>query len=525
VGDNAWRADLNLTHTDGWRDTTRYDRQSGTFRWDRTLGSDAMLKTVLTFSNIDQQTGANSPLTLADYTNNPKINYLPIAYRKVEALRLSTSYEKEWNNTLISITPFVRNNSMELLASFTLNSDPTVSLSENRSYGVLAKWRRDFPQFMRARLILGTDIDVSPGLRTEDSLNVNVSGAAPSRVFSSYTIARRVYDYDVTFKGISPYLHGEASPTDRLRVTGGVRFDHLSYSFENRLAGAPIPVPAGVTFPAARFYGQVNDTDITFRHVSPKLGATYTIAKDMHVFAGYTHGFRAPSEANLFRPTVGANAAAANAAAAAAIALKPIKADQLEIGLRGNVSTVNYDVVVYDLTKRDDLVSQRDSVTTLTTTVNAGKTRHRGIEIGAGAPLGGSVSNIRLDAAFSYAKHTYQDWVTNTGNFTGKEIESAPRVLTNTRLTWTPRKDARLQLEWVRLGRYWLDAANTQQYGGHDLFNLRVNWPLGKDVALNSSVYNLTDRRYADSAQVSSNQPVLSPGLPRTLYVGLEAKW
>ncbi len=522
IGDNAFRADLNLTHSDGWRDATKYDRQSGGLRWDHALGADAILKTVLSFSKINQQTGANSPLTLADYTNNPTRNYLPIAYRKVEAFRLSTSYEKEWDNTLLTITPYVRDNSMELLASFTLNSDPTVSLSENRSYGLQAKWRRDFPQFMRARLIVGTDVDVSPGSRTEDSLNVSVSGAAPARVFNAYSIARRVYDYDVTFKGISPYVHGEISPSDRLRVTGGLRVDHLSYSMENRLAGAPLLVPAGVSFPAARFYGQVNNTDVTFRHVSPKLGGTFAVAKDLHVFAGYTHGFRAPSEGNLFRPTVGASAVAANASAAAAVALKPTKADQLEIGLRGTAGSWNYDAVIYDLTKRDDLVTQRDSVTTLTTTVNAGKTRHRGIEIGAGVPMAAS---FRIDTALSYAKHTYEDWVTSAGNFTGKEIESAPRVMTNTRVTWQPQKNARVQLEWVKLGSYWLDAANTQKYGGHDLFNLRVNWPLSRDVAINGNLYNVTDRRNADSAQLSNNQPVLSPGLPRTLYVGLETKW
>lgn len=522
VGDNAWRADLNLTHTDGWRAATNYDRQSGTFRWDRALGNDAMLKTVLAFSSIDQQTGAQSPLTLADYANNPTRNYLPIAYRKVDALRLSTSYEQESGDTLISITPYIRDNSMELLASFTLNFDPTKALSENRSYGVLAKWRRDFPQLMRARLIFGADIDVSPGARREDSLNVSVTGAAPARVFDSYAFARRVYDYDVTFKGISPYVHGEISPSERLRVTGGVRFDHLSYAFDNHLAGAPLFVPAGMTFPSARFYGQVNSTDIAFKHTSPKLGATYALGKDTHVFAGYTHGFRVPSESNLFRPAVGTSAAAAQEAANTASALKPIKADQFEIGLRGALNTVTYDLVFYNLTKRDDIVSQRDPVTTLTQTVNAGKTRHRGVELGAGAPF---ARNFRFDAAMSYARHTYENWVTSNSNFTGKDIESAPRWMSNLRFTWQPQKDARVQLEWVRLGHYWLDAANTQTYGGHDLLNLRTNWPLTKDVSLTGSIYNLTDRRYADSAQVANNQPVLSPGLPRTLYVGVEAKW
>lgn len=423
IGDNAFRGDVNLTHTDGWRDGTKYDWLSGTFRSDRVLGADSVLKAVLAYSKIDQQTGANSPLTLADYTNSPTRNYLPIAYRKVEAFRLSASYDKQWGDTLLTVTP---------------------------------------------------------------------------------------------------YVHGELSPAERLRVTAGLRFDHLSYSFENRLAGAPIPMPAGVLFPAVRFYGQVNNTDVAFRHTSPKFGATYTLTPETHVFAGYTHGFRAPSEGNLFRPAVGATAAAANAAAASAVTLKPIQADQYEAGLRGKIAALNYDVAIYNLTKRDDLVSQRDPVTTFSTTVNAGKTRHRGIEIGAGLPF---ARGLRLDSALSYAKHTYEDWVTNAGNFTGKEIEAAPRVMTNTRFTWQPQAAARVQVEWVRLGRYWLDAANTQKYGGHDLFNLRVNWPIAKDIAVNGSIYNLADRRYADSAQVSNNQPVASPGLPRTFHAGLEAKW
>src|SRR3569832_2360430 len=32
----GWRAGLNLSHTDGWRDDTAYDRLSGNFRWDYT---------------------------------------------------------------------------------------------------------------------------------------------------------------------------------------------------------------------------------------------------------------------------------------------------------------------------------------------------------------------------------------------------------------------------------------------------------------------------------------------------------
>ena len=195
----AWRGDLNLTHTDGWRDATGYDRQSGTVALGPFPRRRATFKTVLAFSNIDQQTGANSPLVLNDYINNPKRNYLPIAFRKVQAFRLSTNYEREFGNHLVSLTPYIRDNSMDLLASFTLNFDPTVSTVENRSYGLLAKWRIDFPQ-MHARAA-----DRRHRRRREPG---GAAGRQPQRQrigrragadVQFVHVARRVYDYDVTF--------------------------------------------------------------------------------------------------------------------------------------------------------------------------------------------------------------------------------------------------------------------------------------------------------------------------------------
>ena len=116
----GWRADLNLTHTDGWRDATDYDRQSGTLRWDHALSDRTVAKTVLAFSEIDQQTGAGSPLIRADYEDDPTRNYRTIAFREVSALRLSSAIEHESGDSLFSVTPYVRDNSMDLLATFRL---------------------------------------------------------------------------------------------------------------------------------------------------------------------------------------------------------------------------------------------------------------------------------------------------------------------------------------------------------------------------------------------------------------------
>ncbi len=168
-GENGLRGDLNFTHSDGWRDATDYDRQGGTFRWDRAMGDDALLKTVLAFSHIDQQTAGSSAIVRNDYLHDPTRNYTPVSYRQVDALRLSSAWEKESGDTLVSVTPYLRDNRMELLANWSLSYDPTVYTTQNQSFGVLAKWRRDLPQ-MRTRLIAGLDLDVSPGGREENRL-------------------------------------------------------------------------------------------------------------------------------------------------------------------------------------------------------------------------------------------------------------------------------------------------------------------------------------------------------------------
>jgi outer membrane receptor protein involved in Fe transport len=57
------------------------------------------------------------------------------------------------------------------------------------------------------------------------------------------------------------------------------------------------------------------------------------------------------------------------------------------------------------------------------------------------------------------------------------------------------------------------------------VFNLRVQQRLSGGVTLFGRVMNLTDKRYADSASVTSNTPVFSPALPRTFFAGVEATW
>ena len=526
-GAGALRADVNLTHTDGWRTRTGYDRQSLNMRWDAGPDDRTIVKTILGYTKIDQETGANSALPWDLYQNDPTVNLRSPAYRKVDALRFSTAIERELGQgALLSFTPYFRGNKMELNGSFNFTGDARIENTEVFSLGLLAKYRKDLNDSVRSRVIAGLDLDHSPSSRKENKITLASTSIGPNSLYTqytSYTIGDQMYNYDVAYQSASPYLHYEMSPSERLRLTAGLRYDSARYGMDNNRA-------AGYFTVSGREYYSPAEASASFSRLSPKLGATYALNPEHHVYVTYNQGFRTPSESQLFRGgrsasggTQAARQAEALALFNASASLKAIKADQYEVGLRGAADKWNYDIVAYVLTKKDDLLSRRDD-TGYSVQTNNGTTEHKGIEIGLGRSF---TSRIRFDAALSYAKHTYKDWVTSSENFSGKEIESSPRFLGNARLTVRPVERVMTQLEWVRIGSYYLDAANTYgKYSGHDLFNLRASVDIAKQTSGFLRVMNLSDQRYADSAsQSSATGGLYSPGLPRTVYAGIESRW
>lgn len=500
---NSWendglRASANMTHTDGWRDSTAYDRQATTVRWDHFIDDTSSVKTVFSASNIDQETAGSSRLNRQDYENSPTTNYTPISFRKVKALRFSSAYETETVDSLTSLTGYLRWNEMEMLPNWSLGYDPVIYKTGHSSVGLMSKYRKDFEP-MRTRLVVGADLDYSPGQRDESKVTRTKVG----NIYTSYTVGDQIYDYDATFMSASPYAHLETSPTDKLRVTGGLRLDAIRYEYDNHLS----VVTTGN-------WRRHDDNTVNFLHLSPKAGLTYEFSPELNGFASYKHAFRAPSEGNLFR----------SGKAADSIHLDPVKVDSYEMGVRGKpTQDLSYELSVYYMSKQDDILTYNDGVNRYQT--NAGETLHKGIEASIGYRL---TEEWKFNLASSYAKHTYEKWMPSTTvDYSGKEMTSAPRWINNATLNYTPRllPELNLELEWVNLGEYWMDEANTTKYEGHHLFNLRGAYKVTENFNVFGKVMNLTDRRYATAASLNGTTEEFAPGLPLSAFLGIEVKF
>jgi outer membrane receptor protein involved in Fe transport len=153
--------------------------------------------------------------------------------------------------------------------------------------------------------------------------------------------------------------------------------------------------------------------------------------------------------------------------------------------------------------------------------VSGGRTRHRGIEYEADWAF---ASGWGLSVAGTFAEHEYRFTaaVEQGEQITaGNDIDTAPRHIHAARL----RHDAEhavAELEWLHVGPYWTNAANSARYDGHDLANLRMSFRPGARWAVTIRIMNLLDADYADRADFAFGNHRYFPGRGRAYFLELD---
>ena len=214
------------------------------------------------------------------------------------------------------------------------------------------------------------------------------------------------------------------------------------------------------------------------------------------------------------------------------IPLEAQSAWQYEIGARTNQLGMSWDLSLYDIELRNELLNLNvtpfpGAPFTVPTYRNAPRTRHAGVELGASFQrwiglLSRSPVRDMITGRLSYTfnRFTY----TEDPAFLDKDIPGAPRHYVAGELKYQHPSGFSLapSIELVP-SKYYVNSANTETNSAWSSVGVRAEWIMERlGATLFAAGQNLTNRRYSGSVQVDNAAGrYYEPADPRALYLGM----
>lgn len=485
-----------VTHDGGWREDAGLDEQKLNLSLQRRQG-DATLGVQFAASNLSQET-AGFIQGFDAYRDEAiaKSNANPEAYRDAYSMRLTGEYARPLGAALLSIRPFVRHSRMDFLQHFLIGKP----LEENGqdSLGVITALQTVVLNDMQ--VLAGIDLELADGFLKETQDGPATDGAPPANAIRP---AGKHYDYEVQSKVAALYGQVEQPFAERFKVTIGGRFEYVDYDYDNRMIAGNTRDDGTTCGAAGCLFNRPADRSDSFTNFTSKLGLTYALTDEHVLYVTGARGYRAPDTSELYRLQRQQSIAD----------LDSERLDSIEAGARGAFGPLRYSLAGFKMEKEN--VIFRDSAGF---NVSAGKTDHEGVEYELGwLPL----ETLSLSVAGTYAKHTYAFNAVEGAEtiVSGRDVDTAPRHVNTARLAWQFLPSANAELEWLSVGRYFVDPSNANEYPGHDLLNLRVGWSFRDNWRTTLRLNNVMDRAYADRADFAFGNFRYFPGRGRTVFV------
>jgi len=257
---------------------------------------------------------------------------------------------------------------------------------------------------------------------------------------------------------------------------------------------------------------------------SPRAGINYSPNGIISFYASSGHGFSLPSPEETLLPAGDVNHY-----------IKPETGWQFEAGSRLNIyeNKLSIDGSFYWIELSNLLVTKRVTED-IFTGINAGRTRHQGIELIVSsdfADQAGSPWRFAADLSFAASLNRFIDFTDDGIVYDGNHLPGIPGETVSLRVKWLPLIATELSTLLQYTGRQYITDSNKVEYPGYFISNIRINHQLflkGRmPVQFYIGVNNLTDSHYASMLIVNaigfnnSEPRYYYPGLPRNFFAGI----
>ncbi len=312
------------------------------------------------------------------------------------------------------------------------------------------------------------------------------------------------YDFEVGSISVAPYVQSDIELGELLTLGLGLRAEYTRYDYDNRMLDGNTRddgTPCGF---GGCLYTRPADRTDSFFNLAPKASLNYRLAPATSIYLVTGRGFRAPQMTELYRLQSGQQVAD----------LDSERIDSVELGLRHEGDSLSIDVAVFAMRKKNSVFRDAQGFN-----VSGARTRHDGVEAALDWPFAPALT-LSVDA--TYARHRYDfDTVAARGEafIAGRDVDTAPRWMGSAEVGYDAGGPLRAALQWVSMGRYFIDSENRFDYPGHDLLNLRAAYAATRRLTIAARLNNIADIDIADRADFAFGNYRYFPGRGRELFV------
>lgn len=492
------------THNDGYRENNELKRQSLSLASNHYLNASDNL--VVIANLIDLKAYIPSSLDREDYINDPETAAFTWGRSKgfedYTRLLLGLSWQHDFASGAKQISSVFGS----LLDSY--EARPFNILDQNtRGAGIRSR-------FVNSSIVFAKKLQWTAGLELFSDLNSFKTFENLYQDFPPGTGSvkgEQLSDLQEKRNYINFFAEAKFHFSKKTLLDFGFNFNQTFYRLEDKFNG-----------PAKDLSGDYDFKPI----VSPKIGITHQLHENGMIFGLISHGFSPPTLEETLLPDGLINTN-----------IRPETGWNYELGSRGNFikNRFKYELSLYYM-DIDNLLVARRTGDDQYVGVNAGKTSHKGIEIGLNYMIiNNPAIQISHHNGFSLNDYKFEDFKDLENDYSGNDLTGVPDKIFNSQLFVQSRTGLHGNITYQYVGAIPITDDNTVYSDKYQLVNAKLAYKKSIGEHLQMDVYlgfnNIFNEKYASMLQINAgsfgnNAPrYYYPGEPSSFYSGINLEY
>jgi iron complex outermembrane receptor protein len=331
------------------------------------------------------------------------------------------------------------------------NSIPGRIIELERNFGgIRAELDHEYTVLgLNFKTIIGLDYEFQNDKRKEYENGgiANISEIDPAKIFDEISYAGKLIDQDENVSAASAFIHTNFSPTDKLRLFAGVRYDDILFELNDKIPGNISEEPS----------------NFSMNNFSYMAGVNYKIVDNITAYGNFASGFQTPTTNELSNNPFGKGFNKD---------LNPEKVNNYEAGIKSFFKKLNLfaQISIFKMFFRNLLIGYQSS-TEETFYRNAGKAENLGVEVSLELS---PIQDIGLGSSYSFSNFRYTDYLLET------EMDGTINQyqLRNNYIPGVPQNSVEFKIEYSGIKNLW--SRISIKYSG-EYFTNDFNGPVNKE--------------------------------------------